>query len=262
MNLRNAIIVTTFTCFATLAHAGTELPAFSPEQSQAIGNIAAAYLIDHPEILVQVSQSLQKKQAERQRERFSAAAVKYRALLLASGDTPSVGPDSAHVAVVEFFDYQCIYCSRTAPVIERVMKSNTGVRFIFKEWPIFADRWEMSRAAAVRGLQVWKQKGAADYLSYHNGLFQTGHYEGALTADDIAKASQDAGFDDKQAVSEDAALAMLQDNNTLAQALGISGTPALIVMPVAGARAENTTVIPGAATAEDLQHAIDLASRP
>jgi len=262
MNLRNAIIVTTFTCFASLAHAGTELPAFSPEQEQAIGNIAAAYLIDHPEILVQVSQSLQKKQAERQRERFSAAAVKYRALLLASGDTPSVGPDGARVAVVEFFDYQCIYCSRTAPVVERVMTSNPGVRFIFKEWPIFADRWAISRTAAVRGLQVWKQKGAAGYLQYHNGLFQTGHYEGALTADDIAKASQGAGFDDKQAISEDAALGMLQDTNTLAQALGLSGTPALVVMPIAGAHTENTTVIPGAATAEALQHAIDLASRP
>lgn len=61
MKLRNKIIVTTFICFASLAHAGTELPALCPEQEQAIGNIAAAYLIEHPEILVQVSQSLQKK---------------------------------------------------------------------------------------------------------------------------------------------------------------------------------------------------------
>ena len=76
MNLRNTIIVTTFIYFANLAHAGTVLPAFSQQQELAIGKIAAAYLIDHPEILVQVSQSLQKKQAERQRERFSAAAVK------------------------------------------------------------------------------------------------------------------------------------------------------------------------------------------
>ena len=262
MNLRNAIIVTTFMCFTSLAHAGTELPAFSPEQEQAIGNIAAAYLIDHPEILVQVSQSLQKKQAERQLERFSAAAVKYRALLLPSGDTPSVGPDGARVAVVEFFDYQCIYCSRTAPVVERVMTSNPGVRFIFKEWPIFADRWAISRTAAVRGLQVWKQKGAPGYLQYHKGLYQTRHYEGALTAEDIVKASQSVGFDDKQAVSQEAALGMLQDTNTLALAMGISGTPALVVMPVTNARQENTTVIPGAASAEDLQHAIDLASQP
>jgi protein-disulfide isomerase len=262
MNLRKAIIVTTFTYFASLAHAATELPAFSPEQEQAIGNIAAAYLIDHPEILVQVSQSLQKKQAERQREQFSDAAVKYRSLLLSNSDTPSVGPDNARVAVVEFFDYQCIYCNRTAPVIENVMKKNPGVRFIFKEWPIFADRWEISRTAAVRGLQVWKQKGAAGYMQYHNGLYQTGHYEGALTADDIAKTSQAVAFDNKQAVSLEAALAMLQDTNTLAQAMGISGTPALVVMPVTNARQENTTVIPGAASAEDLQHAIDRASQP
>lgn len=262
MNLRKSIIVTTFIYFGNLAHAGTELPEFSPQQEQAIGKIAVSYLLDHPEILVQVSQSLQKKQAERQREQFSDTAVKYRSLLLSNSDTPSVGPDNARVAVVEFFDYQCIYCNRVAPVMENVMKKNPGVRFIFKEWPIFADRWEISRTAAVRGLQVWKQKGAAGYMQYHNSLYQTGHYEGALTADDIAKASQYVAFDDKQAISQDAALAMLQDTNTLAQAMGINGTPALVVMPVTTAHPDNTTVIPGAATAEDLQRAIDLASRP
>lgn len=262
MKLTKVIIVTTFMCYESLVHAGTELSALSPKQEQAFGEIAAGYLIKHPEILVQISQSLQKNQAERQREQFSDAAVKYRSLLLSNSDTPSVGPDNARVAVVEFFDYQCIYCNRIAPVMENVIKKNPGVRFIFKEWPIFADRWEISRTAAVRGLQVWKQKGAAGYMQYHNVLYQTGHYEGALTADDIAKASQAVAFDDKQAISQDAALAMLQDTNTLVQAMGISGTPALVVMPVTTARPENTTVIPGAATAEDLQRAIDLASRP
>ena len=262
MKLTKVIIVTTFMCYESLVHAGTELSAFSPKQEQAIGEIAAGYLIKHPEILVQVSQSLQKKQAEHQREEYTSAAIKYRSLLLSNADTPSVGPDHARVAVVEFFDYQCIYCSRTAPVIESVMKSNPSVRYVFKEWPIFADRWEISRTAAVRGLQVWKQKGAPGYLQYHKGLYQTRHYEGALTAEDIVKASQSVGFDDKQAVSQEAALGMLQDTNTLALAMGISGTPALVVMPVTNARQENTTVIPGAASAEDLQHAIDLASQP
>lgn len=68
MKLTKVIIVTTFICYESLVHAGAELSAFRPKQEQAIGEIAAGYLIKHPEILVQVSQSLQKKQAEHQRE--------------------------------------------------------------------------------------------------------------------------------------------------------------------------------------------------
>lgn len=36
--------------------------------------------------------------------------------------------------VVEFFDYQCIWCSRLAPELEKVMKANTNVRYYFMEW--------------------------------------------------------------------------------------------------------------------------------
>ncbi|XLF18782.1 hypothetical protein ACJEDN_27950 [Klebsiella pneumoniae] len=39
--------------------------------------------------------------------------------------------------VVEFFDYQCIWCSRLAPELEKVMKANTNVRYYFMEWPVY-----------------------------------------------------------------------------------------------------------------------------
>ncbi|MDC7315583.1 hypothetical protein OQB76_20505 (plasmid) [Enterobacter ludwigii] len=48
--------------------------------------------------------------------------------------------------------------------------------------------------------------------------------------------------------------------NTLAQKLGFSGTPALVVLPSAGASADNVTVIPGYTSAEALQQAISHAA--
>lgn len=77
-----------------------------------------------------------------------------QAALLRDADTPVVGPDNAKVAVIEFFDYQCIYCSRLAPVMEQVMKASPDVRYVFKEWPIFASRWENSEKAAQRGIDA------------------------------------------------------------------------------------------------------------
>ena len=80
--------------------------------------------------------------------------------------------------VVEFFDYQCIWCSRLAPELEKVMKANKNVRYYFMEWPVFSSRCPESLLAAKTGLQVWKEEGEDVYLKYHNGIYGTGMNEG------------------------------------------------------------------------------------
>lgn len=52
-----SLIVTTYICFGFNAHASAPQPVFSPEQEARIGEIAADYLVAHPEVLVTVSRS-------------------------------------------------------------------------------------------------------------------------------------------------------------------------------------------------------------
>jgi protein-disulfide isomerase len=73
--------------------------------------------------------------------------------------------------VIEFFDYQCVFCSRFAPELEKVMKAQPDVRYLFKEWPIFGGRWEASLQAAQQGLTVWQKKGPQAYVTYHNAIY-------------------------------------------------------------------------------------------
>jgi protein-disulfide isomerase len=252
-----ALMATTFIGFISSTAASTSKPVFTTEQEARIGEIAADYLVTHPEILVQVSQKLQAQQKAKQQAEFAANVMENQQALLSDADTPVVGPEGAKVAVIEFFDYQCVYCSHLAPELEKVMKSSPNVRYIFKEWPIFASRWENSQKAAETGLKIWKSGDADAYIRYHNGIYATGHFEGALTSDDIAKASAgnklDAG--DKTDIQ-----AILDKNNELAQALGLTGTPGLIVMPVSQATPNKITVLPGAAPAEQILDAIKKAS--
>jgi len=251
-------------CCATYAGAATHADpvtkdGFTPQQQADIGKIAGDYLLAHPEILLQVSQKLQAQQAGRLSLSMRTAAVKLQGPLTTDTDVPSVGPSDAHVAVIEFFDYQCVYCSRMAPVVEGVMKARPDVKYIFKDWPIFASRWETSKTAAERGLQVWKQKGAEAYMAYHNGIYATGHDEGKLTPADIDRVSKAAGFAPSGSVAV-SARAVTERNDGLAQAIGLTGTPGFIIMPLYGATADNTTVLGGAVSAEQLQAAIDRAS--
>lgn len=152
-------IVTTYIGFISTAHASAPQPVFSPEQEARIGEITADYLVSHPEILVTVSKKLQEQQEARKQKMFALSVMENQASLLHDPDTPAAGPENAKVAVIEFFDYQCVFCSRFAPELEKVMKAQPDVRYLFKEWPIFGGRWEASLQAAQQGLTVWQKKG-------------------------------------------------------------------------------------------------------
>lgn len=189
-----ALLVTTYISSGLTAHASAPQPVFSPEQEARIGEIAADYLVSHPEIVVTVSNKLQEQQQARKQKMFALSVMENQANLLHDPDTPAYGPDNAKVAVIEFFDYQCVFCSRFAPELEKVMKVQPDVRYVFKEWPIFGGRWEESLQAAQQGLMVWKQKGPQAYVTYHNAIYATGHNEGRLTNEDIEAAASKAGL--------------------------------------------------------------------
>jgi len=123
----------------------------------------------------------------------------------------------------------------------------------FKEWPIFGGRWEASLQAAQQGLTVWQKKGPQAYVTYHNAIYATGHNEGKLTAEDILAAASKAGL---AASVPGEHTASLEKNSNLAEALGLTGTPGIVVMPVSGATPDTITVFPEAVTAERLHLAI------
>lgn len=235
---------------------------FTPDQQDEIGRIAADYLVKHPEVLIQVSQELKKKQQEQQqaqREQINDNAVKLHARLMDLKGIPHVGPDDAKVTVTEFFDYQCYYCNKMAPEVEKLIANNPNVKFIFRDWPIFAARWKTSLTSAYTGLEVWKQKGADAYLAYHNGIYATGHNEGKLTAKDIKEVADKALNAPLKKYSADETT--VEHNNQLATDLGFSGTPGFIITPAKGATADNTIAIDGAVDLSVLQNAIDKAAK-
>lgn len=134
-----------------MASAADAPATFTPEQEAKIGKIAADYLVAHPEVLLQASQKLQQIQAEQQASAATQAVLKNAAVLTQDKNTPTYGPANGKVTVIEFFDYQCVYCSRLAPVMEQVIKAHPQTRFAFKEWPIFGAagkaRWRRQKPA-------------------------------------------------------------------------------------------------------------------
>lgn len=116
-------------------------------------------------------------------------------------------------------------------------------------------------AGVTPGSGNLETEGADAYMAYHNGIYGTGHNEGKLTSDDIEKVATAAGAGEEDVANRTAADALIAGNSALAELLGLSGTPGIIVMPAENATADNTTVIPGVVSAQVMQQAIDNAMK-
>ncbi|HED2503873.1 TPA: DsbA family protein [Serratia marcescens] len=231
-------------------------PAFTPAQQEAIGPLARDYLLAHPDILLQMSEKLEAQQqtaANRTVQTALTMQPELQATLLHDPATPVVHPDGG-VTVVQFFDYQCIWCARMAPVVTDFVRDNPDVRFVFKEFPIFGSRWPMSVQAARTGLTLWQLKGGEAYLAYHNAVFASGENEGRLSQPTLNAALLAAGAAPMTVLPETEKT--LLATRELAQQLNISGTPAFIVMPTRDARADQVTPLYGAVDVTALRAAV------
>lgn len=82
---------------------------------------------------------------------------------------PAAGAKDADVTIVEFFDYNCPFCKKTAPELQKLLHVDPKVRILYKEWPIFGD---VSAYAARSALAAnWQGK----FLIAHEALIGSAH---------------------------------------------------------------------------------------
>lgn len=52
-------------------------------------------------------------------------------------DDPSKGPKNAPITLIEFSEFQCPYCKRARPTIDRILKEYDGkVHYVFRDFPL------------------------------------------------------------------------------------------------------------------------------
>ncbi|HEY0802549.1 MAG TPA: DsbA family protein, partial [Steroidobacteraceae bacterium] len=147
--------------------------------------------------------------------------------ILRNPGTPAVGAKDADVILVEYFDYNCPFCKKLAPGLQALLKSDPKVALVYKDWPILS---EVSKYAARSALAAgWQDK----YLIAHDALMGASHLASGGQIDALLRG---AGLDvDKLMKDRDAhsveIKALLRRNDSEARALGIRGTPGLLVGP-------------------------------
>jgi protein-disulfide isomerase len=142
------------------------------------------------------------------------------------------GPTDAPVTLIEYGDYECPYCVKAFPVIERVrQKLGAKVRFVFRHVPKSGQAFdkqaaEASEFAAAQG-KFWPMHAQLFALDGHHDLEQL---LGAATA---------AGLDAsafRRALVERQFAERVRELSVAALRSGIIGTPTLFIN---GARYED-----------------------
>ncbi len=207
---------------ASLALSSMLLGACSPAKADKdFGDKVRAYLLEHPEVLLEVSAKLEQKQALKAAETGRQAIGQYRQAI-ERDPRDFVANPTGSVTVTEFFDYRCGYCKLAAPEVVQLIRDNPDVRFVFKDFVIFGRDSEI----AARLFLGAKDQGKA--LELHKALMAEKNLDEAAAVRiasglgvDVAKARAVGG---SQATTQH-----LADTHALAQALVIEGTPAFII---------------------------------
>ncbi len=143
--------------------------------------------------------------------------------------TPVAGNPRGDLTIVEFFDYNCPFCIKAEPALEKLIAGDNGIRLVYKDWPIFGGG---SIIAARMALAAnWQGK----YEAVHNALLRTASRK--ISADQIRVIAANAGADparleaDLQAHARqiDAILARTEKQ---AEKLGVPGTPVFLIGPL------------------------------
>jgi protein-disulfide isomerase len=224
-------------CALRPAAAQTDTKSFTPEQTQNIEQIVRDYLMRHPEVILEAVDALEQKRKAETEQQQREAVIARRAEIFEDATAPVLGPATANVTLVEFFDYKCPYCKQMTAPMMRMLQDDKQLRIVFKELPILGPDSVIAARAALAAQRQGK------YQQLHEALMRArGSFDEAM----VLRLASDAGLDAKRLKADmdsPELMQALERNRRLARDLQITGTPAFVI----GER-----LIPGAVDPETL----------
>ena len=185
MKLRRpaALLLATVLAAAPLAAGAAAL---TDSQKKEFEQLIRDYLLQHPEILRDMTEELQRRDRQDAEQALQAALRASRQELLVSPTSPTGGAADGDVTLVEFFDYQSPAARATEPFLTAALKADGRVRVIYKELPLLGPA---SLVAAKAALAARKQ---GKYEPLHRALLQT---KDKLDNETLLALAQGAGID-------------------------------------------------------------------
>jgi protein-disulfide isomerase len=185
-----------------------------------------AYLMENPEVLMEVIGVLEQRQAEAEAASDIALVQSHAAEIFNDPASWVGGNPEGDITVVEFVDYRCGYCRKAHDEVAELVRSDGNIRLVLKEFPILGEESLLSSKFAIAVLQT---AGPEAYARAHEALITL---RGNATPEAMTRIAGDLGLDPAPLLARmesPEVLAVIQNNHALAEKLKISGTPTFVV---------------------------------
>jgi protein-disulfide isomerase len=214
--------------FAAILLTGSIAPsanALTDKEKKEIGEFVRSYLIEHPEIMVDVQHALEKKQQDARMAQAEVAVHENKKAIFDASYDIALGNPKGKITIVEFFDYNCTYCKHAISDMDAIIKTNPDVRFVLKEFPILGE----DSVAAHRVSDAFRKLAPQKYADFHRALLGGNQRADEARAIEVAAS---LGVPEKQIRDEMAKSSneqSVKDTYKLATKLGITGTPSYVL---------------------------------
>lgn len=214
-----AVLVIAVTAFAT-----PPALALDDAEKAEIGAFIREYLIENPEIMIEVQQALAVKQQTARQARASQAIAARSELIYNAPDDIALGNPDGDVTIVEFFDYNCGFCKQAHADMQALIASDDGIRFVLKEFPILGP----DSMAAHRVSMAFREVAPEQYEEFQDALM-TGDRANEAVALAIAAELGVSEATLRPLMSDPAIDDQIRQAYELADLIGISGTPSYVI---------------------------------
>ena len=195
----------------------------STKQRQLIERVIRDYVLENPEIIEEAIRKL-----EQNKRLIASQADEKRVLenvnaLYRDPDTPILGNPNGDISIVEFVDHGCGVCKRFHPILNELIRTDPGVRLLYKEWPILGPSSILASRAAIASRRQGKYKIFLDALLGSHSR---------LSVRNVTALAQSVGINVKQLkkdMKSPKVDEILLKNYQLAEQLGLNGTPSLVI---------------------------------
>jgi protein-disulfide isomerase len=237
-------LATAAAAFAVVVSLGLGASAFAADKTanltkQDVEKIVEEYLMNNGKVIMDSVDAYQRKAVN---ERSAEGIKNNRDALFNDKDAPFLGNEKGDVVVVEFFDYNCGYCKRVLPEVQKLVEGDKNVKVVFIDFPILGPT---SETAARWAMAAHKQD---KYFEFHRRLME---HQGQISDDALRDVAKEAGLDVDAAakIIDSSEITMhIEKNRKLGQDVGVNGTPAFVI---------DDQLFPGAVPLEQLKAAVD-----
>jgi protein-disulfide isomerase len=199
--------------------------ALDEAQKKEFGAFIREYLIENPEIMLEVQTALEQKQDDKRNSLAANAVPANRDVIFNSPYDLTLGNPQGDVTLVEFFDYNCGYCKRAKTDIDELVKSDKNIRVILKEFPILGPDSTAAHAVSNAVRNVAPEK----YAEFQRNLLGANQ---RADEDFAIEAATDLGIDEdalRASMKEKTQDASVKETYEVAVQLGIQGTPSYVI---------------------------------